>query len=79
MLVLVFCKKNFGVDVDFVFSLWQVIVGRFYILCSSVQVGIVLFLYFLKELKIMIMFKVFLYLNNNFSFIVCEIYKVRIG
>jgi len=42
-------------------------------------VGIALFLYLLKELKITTMFKVFLYLNNNSSFTGCEINRARIG
>lgn len=43
MLLLVFRKKNFGVDVDlaFAFSLRQATVGRPHTLRSSVYVGIV--------------------------------------
>ena len=65
MLVLVFRKKNSGVDVDLVsegngVSLRQATVGRPHTLRSSVWVGIALFLYLLTELKITTMFKVFL-------------------
>lgn len=61
MLVLVFRKKNSGVDVDLVsegngVSLRQATVGRPHTLRSSVWGGIALFLYLLKELKITTMF-----------------------